>query len=63
MAAYVDLDGELVEVRVGDVVCYKQDYEKCGEIKRISGRDLQLENGMWHHAGRCWLEYNPREEK
>jgi len=57
----VDLDGTPTEVRVGDSVCYKMDYEKCGKVTHIQTGSIKV-NGLWMNPDRCWLEYDPREE-
>jgi len=42
---YTDANNfELVEVKVGDTVCFKSDHEQCGVITKINGRLLTLED-------------------
>jgi len=51
-------------VSVGDDIWFKEDVERCGTVKRINGKFVDIEYmDSWSethtttkHADRCWLE-------
>jgi hypothetical protein len=62
MSKSIEVDGQ--EVSVGDDVCFKEDYERCGEVKRICGKYLDIEYVIEEefermttkHVNDCWVE-------
>lgn len=64
MATQIKVDGGIA--KVGEIVCFKDDYETYGYVTKIVGQMITIESRpidpadegfiTTEHASRCWIE-------